>query len=147
MHTGKEQKSFLKNSKIIILAILAILVLFSACTTLKRSYVGHPVEVNPNEAIIKGKTNKGEVLSIFGPPTKVMRQYDGDLFVYEYVYDKGVKFVIEEPIITGVQLFTYVKDDEKRDLLVILFDKQGIVVNYGISRYASTDKEGNTLKR
>lgn len=144
MHTGKEQKSFSTNSKIIILVILLV---FSACTTIKRSYVGNPVEVNPHEAITKGKTNKGEILSLFGPPTRVMRQYDGDLFVYEYIYEKGFKFAIEEPVITGAKLFTYIKNDEKRDLLVILFDKQGVVVNYGISRYASSDEKDDTIKR
>lgn len=136
MHIEKAQRRFSNRIKIIILCIFFI---FSACTTIKRSYVGQPVEIDPHKSIITGKTNKGDILGIFGPPDRILRQYDGDLFVYEYIYDKGFKVVIEEPVITGIKLFTYIKDDKKRDLLVILFNKQGVVLNYGISRYASGD--------
>jgi outer membrane protein assembly factor BamE (lipoprotein component of BamABCDE complex) len=135
MHIEKAQKLFLMIKTVIV----CVLILFSACTTMRKTYVGHPVEIDPDDVITRGSTNKGEVLGILGPPTRILRQYDGDLFVYEYIYEKGFKIVIEEPVITDIKLFTYIKNDEKRDLLVILFNKQGVVVNYGISRYATND--------
>jgi hypothetical protein len=48
-----------------------------------------------------------------------------------YLRKNSSKFAIEEPYITNMTFFTYTRIQEKKDSLVILFGKDGVVKNYG----------------
>jgi hypothetical protein len=69
--------------------------------------------------------HKSDILSIFGPPDRVTHQYDGDIFVYAFLRKNSAKFAIEEPFITNTTFFSYTRIQEKKDHLLILFDKDG----------------------
>lgn len=110
---------------------LFLLVCITGCT-IGRVYVGSELQTNPSEKIIPGQTTKSQVLEFFGAPELIQRQHDGDVFVYTYLRRNHSKLAIKEPVVTNMQIFTYSKTEEKRDNLVILFDREGIVKNYGL---------------
>jgi outer membrane protein assembly factor BamE (lipoprotein component of BamABCDE complex) len=102
--------------------------------TIGRTYIGSEIRSDPREKIQIGLTNKSDVLSLFGPPERITSQFDGDIFVYAYYRKNSSKFVIEEPYFTNLTIFSYTRIQEKKDQLVILFDKEGVVKNYGYQR-------------
>jgi outer membrane protein assembly factor BamE (lipoprotein component of BamABCDE complex) len=99
-----------------------------------RIYVGSELKHDPNEKIKIGATDKSEILKVFGPPDRIQKQYDGDIFVYVYLRKNSSKFTIEEPYVTNLTLFQYTRIQQKKDGLVILFDKDGVVKSYGFQK-------------
>jgi len=99
-----------------------------------RIYVGSELKNDPKEKIKIAASTKGEILEIFGPPDRIQKQYDGDIFVYAYLRKNSSKFTIEEPYLTNFTLFQYTRIQQKKDSLVILFDKDGVVKNYGYQK-------------
>jgi outer membrane protein assembly factor BamE (lipoprotein component of BamABCDE complex) len=132
MVSTKERRSY---SRILFLFI-ALLMLTWGCT-IGRVYIGSEIKYDPKEKIQNGVTDKAEILEIFGPPDLVQRQFDGDVFIYAYLRKNSTKFYIEEPYITKLALFTYTRIQQKKDALVILFDKDGVVKNYGFQKGTS----------
>jgi outer membrane protein assembly factor BamE (lipoprotein component of BamABCDE complex) len=102
--------------------------------TIGRIYKGSEIRYDPNEKIKIGSTTKGEILEIFGPPIKIQKQYDGDVFVYAYLQKNSSSLTIEEPYFTNMLIFEYTREQQKMDGLVILFDKDGVVKNFGFQR-------------
>lgn len=113
--------------------IVFMMILVCSCS-MGRVYMGSEIKYDPNEKIKIGSTTKGEILQAFGPPDKIQRQYDGDIFVYAYLRKNSSKFTIEEPYFTNFVIFQYTRIQQKKDGLVILFDKDGVVKNYGFNR-------------
>ena len=113
-------------------ALLPVLLL-SGCT-IGRVYMGSEIRDDPGEKILIGSTTKSDVLERFGPPDGIQAQYDGDIFVYGYLRKNSATLRIEEPLITNLTFFTYTRIQQKKDMLVILFDKDGTVKNYGFYR-------------
>jgi outer membrane protein assembly factor BamE (lipoprotein component of BamABCDE complex) len=99
-----------------------------------RIYMGSEIRDDPNGKIRIGSTTKGEILEIFGPPARIQRQYDGDVFVYAYLRKNSSVLTIKEPYFTRMLIFEYTREQQKSDGLVILFDKDGIVKNFGFQR-------------
>jgi len=128
MGSIKERMSY---SKAFIL--LSLLIFLWGCS-LGRVYIGSEIRDDPKEKIKTGFTTKSEILEIFGPPDRIQKQYDGDIFVYAYLRKNSSKFTIEEPYITNLTLFQYSRIQQKKDALVILFDKEGVVKNYGYQK-------------
>ena len=111
---------------------LMVLLIISLCScTIGRVYRGSEIKEDPKERIVIGTTTKGEILGVFGPPYWVQKQYDGDIFVYTYHRKNSSTLTLEEPVFTNITFFVYRRIQEKRDSLVILFDKDGVVKNYG----------------
>jgi outer membrane protein assembly factor BamE (lipoprotein component of BamABCDE complex) len=117
-----------------ILIVMVLLMILAWGCTIGRVYIGSEIRSDPKEKIKIGLTTKGHILEIFGPPDRVTQQYDGDIFIYAYLRKNSSKFVLEEPYFTNLTFFTYTRIQEKKDQLVILFDKEGVVKNYGYQR-------------
>jgi outer membrane protein assembly factor BamE (lipoprotein component of BamABCDE complex) len=132
MDSTKERMSCIRA-----FASIALFMIFTWGCTIGRVYIGSEIRSDPKEKIQVGLTTKSDILEIFGPPDRVTRQYDGDIFVYTYLRKNSTKFAIEEPYITNTTFFTYTRIQEKKDHLVILFDKNGMVKNYGYQRGTS----------
>lgn len=113
--------------------LLSLLIFLWGCS-LGRVYIGSEIRDDPKEKIKTGSTTKSEILETFGPPDRIQKQYDGDIFVYAYLRKNSSKFTIEEPYITNLTLFQYSRIQQKKDSLVILFDKEGIVKSYGYQK-------------
>jgi outer membrane protein assembly factor BamE (lipoprotein component of BamABCDE complex) len=111
---------------------LALALALSGCT-LERRYIGSqlPTE-NMDGQIVVGTTTKAQVLAQIGAPDELLRQFDGDVFVYRYLRVNSSEFVVEEPVITNTELFTYKRVDEKSDRMVVLFDRSGVVSGVGV---------------
>jgi len=114
--------------------ILFSLLIFLWGCSLGRVYIGSEIRDDPKEKIKTGSTTKSEILETFGPPDRIQKQYDGDIFVYAYLRKNSSKFTIEESYITNLTLFQYSRIQQKKDSLVILFDKDGVVKNYGYQK-------------
>ena len=114
-------------------ALLALAAALGGCT-ITRVDRGVQIRAEPAEHLVVGRTTKADVLRVFGPPTGVARQYDGDLFVYRFMRRHGEEFQLEEPVVTNVEVFTWSRTREREDRLVILFDRDGVVREHGFSR-------------
>jgi outer membrane protein assembly factor BamE (lipoprotein component of BamABCDE complex) len=128
----KEQKNY---GRMLILTIL-LMILTCSCT-IGRVYMGSEIKYDPKDKINIGSTAKSEILDIFGPPDQIQRQYDGDIFIYAYLRKNSSKLTIGEPYLTKLTFFVYTRIQQKKDSLVILFDKDGKVKNYGFQRGTS----------
>ncbi len=114
------------------LVTLMVFLIITVCScTIGRVYRGSEIRGDPGERIDIGTTTKGEILSLFGPPDWVQKQFDGDIFIYAYMRKNSSTLTLEDPVFTSITFFTYNRIQEKRDSLVILFDKDGVVKNYG----------------
>jgi hypothetical protein len=114
-------------------SIVAALLLSAACT-IQRDYVGNEFKDLPEGSVVVGQTTKREILEQMGPPDRILRQYDGDVFVYAYIRRNATIINIEEPVITNLLLFSYQKTQEKSDRLVVFFDRQGFLSGLGYRR-------------
>jgi len=107
------------------LVILAGVALLNQGCTIARWYSGAPLHGDP-AVLVKGQSTKGDVLQLFGPPTQITHQTDGDAFVYAYDRWNYSSLTVAEPI-TGQRVFTYTRGFNSRDRLVVLFDYFGVV--------------------
>jgi outer membrane protein assembly factor BamE (lipoprotein component of BamABCDE complex) len=121
-----ERKSYSR-----ILAITFLLIITVCGCTIGRVYRGSELRADPSQRIVIGTTTKAEILRIFGPPDWIQKQFDGDIFVYTYLRKNSSALTLEEPVFTDITFFTYRRIQEKRDSLVILFGKDGVVKDYG----------------
>ena len=128
MGSIKERMSYAKA-----FILLSLLIFLWGCS-IGRVYIGSEIRHDPKEKIKTGSTTKSEILEAFGPPDRIQKQYDGDIFVYAYLRKNSSKFTIEESYITNLTLFQYTRIQQKKDSLVILFDKEGVVKNYGYQK-------------
>src|SRR5258705_5733286 len=108
-------------------------VLPSPCTIV-RVYSGNELPPGYDARIEAGKSNKADVLSELGPPDRLVRQYEGDVFVYAYIRRNENSFELSEPVFTRLLVFSYTKTQEKSDRMVVLFDRNGIVTGVGFRR-------------
>ena len=115
------------------LGVLLALALSTACT-IERAYMGNEFTAPPDGRIVVGQSTKREILELLGPPDRIQRQYDGDVFVYAYVRRNATSITIEEPVLTNLTLFSYQKSQEKSDRMVVLFDRGGFVLGIGFRR-------------
>jgi outer membrane protein assembly factor BamE (lipoprotein component of BamABCDE complex) len=123
----------LTNSNKTFVLISLLMTLTCGCS-IGRIYMGSEIRENPNEKIRIGSTTKGEILEIFGPPARIQRQYDGDVFVYAYLRKNSSMITIEEPYFTKMLIFEYTREQQKMDNLVILFDKDGVVKSFAFQK-------------
>ena len=128
MDSTKERMSYAKA-----FILLSLLIFLWGCS-IGRVYIGSEIRHDPKEKIKTGSTTKSEILETFGPPDRIQKQYDGDIFVYAYLRKNSSKFTIEESYITNLTLFQYSRIQQKKDAMVILFDKEGVVKNYGYQK-------------
>ena len=125
-------KGRMNCNKIFILVAL-LMNLVCGCT-IGRIYMGSEIRNDPKEKIKIGSTTKADILETFGPPERIQMQYDGDIFVYAYLRKNSSKFSLTEPYFTKLTIIQYTRTQQKNDSLVILFDKDGVVKNYGFNR-------------
>lgn len=117
-----------------ILALMALSIITVCSCRIGRVYIGSEIKDDPRERVVIGATTKSEILKIFGPPYRVQKQYDGDIFVYDYFRKNSTRLTLEEPVFTNITFFEFKRIQQKKDSLVILFDKDGVVKSYGYHR-------------
>ena len=99
-----------------------------------RSYLGNELPPAADGGIVLGKTTKSDVLRDLGPPDRLVRQFDGDVFVYEYIRRNESTLELEEPVFSHYTFFEYTKVTEKNDRMVVFFDRGGVVSGVGFRR-------------
>ena len=115
------------------LAALALVLALPACT-IARVYEGTPLPENPSEKLVVGATTKTDILKLLGPPSRIFHQTDGDIFQYTFDRTNFKRFAIAEPLITRITLFSWSREDGRRDRLILLFDRAGVLSSYGVGR-------------
>ena len=115
-------------------ALVACLSLATSGCILLRSYIGNELPPAADGGIVLGKTTKADVLRDLGPPDRLVRQYDGDVFVYAYIRRNESTLELEEPVFTHATVFEYTRVQERSDRMVVLFDRSGIVAGVGFRR-------------
>jgi outer membrane protein assembly factor BamE (lipoprotein component of BamABCDE complex) len=105
--------------------------LVSGCTV-ARFYNGTPLRGEPSQ-IVEGQSTKSDVLRTFGPPTQIFHQTNGDTFVYTYEQHNYASLRVADPI-TRYNWFTYTRERQNRDRLVVLFDFTGVVRSVAVER-------------
>jgi hypothetical protein len=99
-----------------------------------RVYRGSPIQGDPDADITSGVTDRADVLRIFGAPDRIFSRRAGDVFVYRFARENSKSLTLEEPVITNFELFSYSVVEKREDRLVILFDPDGTVEDYGYLR-------------
>ena len=107
-------------------AAFLLLATMAAGCTIGRSYQGVPLVADPS-LIVAGESTKSDVLRVFGPPEQIAHQTDGDAFIYRYSQQNFSSITIEEPVFTGMMLFSYRRQFDAGDRMVVLFDFDGVV--------------------
>jgi outer membrane protein assembly factor BamE (lipoprotein component of BamABCDE complex) len=120
----------LRRSRLSALLAGSVLLLGTGGCTIGRYYYGAPLRAEPS-TIVQGESTKSDVLRLFGPPTQITHQTDGDAFVYTYEQINTSTFQVRDPVI-GYSWFTYNREIESRDRLLILFNFAGIVRSVAI---------------
>lgn len=115
-------------------ACLALAGGLTGCLAIERTYVGSAVQADPHQAVEIGTSTKPQVLSTFGPPDRILRQRNGDVFVYRYAQRNGFEVRIIEPVFTRIELFRWEKIQQKDDRLMVFFDPAGVVNAFGFRR-------------
>lgn len=106
-------------------AWLALLALLCSGCTISRAYRGAPPRGDPT-LLREGESTKGDVLRVLGPPDLIEHQTDGDAFVYIHSQQNYFSFTVREPFLR-YRVFTYQRQLENSDRVVVLFDFHGIV--------------------
>jgi hypothetical protein len=109
----------------------------SGCVIL-RSYMGNELPATVEGELVPGTTTKADVLRNIGPPDRIVRQYDGDVFVYAYLRRNVNTLILAEPVFTHMTIFEYTKEQEKSDRLVVMFDRAGKLVSVGVQHGTQT---------
>jgi len=107
--------------------------LFVGGCVVARYHSGVPLH-GDTAALVQGQSTKSDVLQLFGPPTQIIHQTDGDAFVYEYARWNYSSITLAEPVFTGQRIFTYTRGFDNRDTLVVLFDFYGVVRGVAVER-------------
>ncbi len=110
-----------------------LLALAAPGCTIGRYYSGAPLRAEP-ATLVAGQSTKHDVLQLFGPPTQIMHQTDGEAFVYTYEQYNYSAFHLQDPI-TGISWFTYSRSLDNHDRLLVLFDFTGVVRSVAIDHH------------
>ncbi len=113
-------------------ALLCLVVLLPGCT-IGRWYIGSPLRADPASLVV-GATSKGEVLSSFGPPDRILRYRSGDAFIYRHDQLNSSELDIGVPPIFGFggyPIFNGERTQDKSDQLMVFFDAEGRVSSFG----------------
>lgn len=117
----------------VLIAGSVLLPLVAGCT-IRRATLGSPVRIEEASALVAGEATKAEVLARLGPPDGIVRQFDGDIFVYRRVRRNTATFRISEPVVTNLEIFEWTRSEQRHDSIVILFDPDGMVKQVGAAR-------------
>jgi len=112
------------------LALVLLITFGAGGCTIGRYYTNTPLRGDP-AMLVEGRTTRSEVLRLFGPPTTITHQTDGDAFVYLYRQINASTFRLRDPVI-GYNWFTYDRQVDRRDTLVVILDFTGVVQSYAI---------------
>ncbi len=114
------------------LCFVAIVALCLSGCTIGRYYYGVPIQGDPAQ-IHEGTTSRADVLRLCGPPFQIVHQTNGDAFVYKYEQQNTSTLQLRDPI-TGTTWFTYTRQFDRRDALVVFFDFTGVVRGVAMDR-------------
>jgi outer membrane protein assembly factor BamE (lipoprotein component of BamABCDE complex) len=126
-------QSSVRHCTLSIAGLACALALTTVGCTIGRFYSGAPLRADPS-ALVEGRSTKIDVLRLFGPPAQITHQTTGDAFVYLYRKENYSSFHLQDPI-TGINWFTYTRELEDRDTLVVLFDFNGVVRAVAVDRH------------
>jgi hypothetical protein len=125
-----------KNMKLLLsmMTLLLILSIAAGCAVIGRGKDFRPIEENRLSQVTPGKTTASDVVSLFGPPTQIVKLSNGNAYIYDRSQSKatGFWFVI-------VTLANY---DTQYDRIVFFINNNNLVTHYGSSFKSDTAAYG-----
>lgn len=117
------------------LAGLLVLVLLTALLPgciLRRRHVGRPLPDDGalQAALVIGTSTKAQALHLLGAPHAVRRQFDGDLLLWQRLFEQSESLVLI-PLIT---FYLETEGSSRSDRLALLFDHAGVLSGVGLER-------------
>jgi hypothetical protein len=112
-------------------ALAVVFALVCGGCTIGRDYVGNALRSDPHVVLHPGVTTLKETLEIFGAPDKIQRRRRGDILIYRFVRQNTSELELQEPVVTGITVFTYTKHQIKADRLTLFFDDTGTLTAFG----------------
>ncbi len=123
-----KSRGFLRSSRLWLLGVV-VPVALTGCAIVK-VYRGAAIRTDPANIVV-GETTVGEVLSLFGPPSRIQRQAAGEVFIYRFTRSETRSLTIEEPVVTNTDIYSYTVVREDSELLVVMFDREDVVRGVG----------------
>ena len=122
-----------RYARVVAICGLAPALLLASGCTIARYYNGAPLRADP-QSLIEGQSVRSDVLRLFGPPTQIIHQTNGDAFEYTYERYNYSALKLQDPI-TGVNWFTYTRGFENRDRVLVIFDFTGVVRSVAVDHH------------
>lgn len=116
---------FVKHKYLRISVATVIAVALSACMTVGDERVKQASSESLQQKIVRGKTTKAEVRTLFGNPAEIGFSDSGNE-QWSYEYQQVNVFKVYGALFSGG------RTDEGGKKIVVLFDKNGIVLNYSV---------------
>jgi|GEM_PF-1459747 len=113
--------------------VVALVACLASGCTIARYYNGTPLRSDPAK-LVEGQSVREDVLRLFGPPTQIIHRTDGDAFEYTYQQYNYSSLQLQDPI-TGINWFTYTREFDNRDRLLVLFDFTGVVRSVAVDHH------------
>ena len=125
VHTSKHIWAFSRSDAARFLVLACAAAVTGGCSILRKD-LGHPL---PEASLFQdGKTHYRDVLAVAGPPLKLSATEGGLVFLYEHTALEELQFGIsfDYPLIRLLK-FTVGQSKADREVLVLVFDDQGIL--------------------
>lgn len=115
-------------------ALLFVFVMGSGCAVIGKNKDFRPIEADNLAQVIPGKTTAADVMTLFGPPSQIVKLTNGNAYLYDRSLSKA----------TGVWLIlvSFVNYDTQHDRIVFFLNNQDLVTHYGSSFKSNTASYG-----
>ena len=116
------------------MALLFVFAIGSGCAMIGRNKDFRPIEEKTLAQVTPGKTTAADVMTLFGPPTQIVKLTNGNAYIYDRSLSKA----------TGLWLVlvSFVNYDTQHDRIVFFINNQDLVTHYGSSFKSDTASYG-----
>jgi len=116
------------------IALLFVLAMGSGCAMIGRNKDFRPIEEKTLAQVTPGKTTAADVMTLFGPPSQIVKLTNGNAYMYDRSLSKA----------TGLWLVlvSFVNYDTQHDRIVFFINNQDLVTHYGSSFKSDTASYG-----
>jgi hypothetical protein len=116
------------------MALLFVLTMGSGCAIIGRNKDFRPIEEKNLAQVTPGKTTAADVMTLFGPPSQIVKLTNGNAYIYDRSLSKA----------TGVWLVlvSFANYDTQHDRIVFFINHQDLVTHYGSSFKSDTASYG-----
>ena len=119
---------------ILTMALAFVVTVNFGCAMIGRNMDYRPIEEKTLAQVTPGKTTAAEVMTLFGPPSQIVKLTNGNAYIYDRSLSKA----------TGLWLVvvSFANYDTQHDRIVFFVNNQDLVTHYGSSFKSNTAAYG-----